>query len=102
MQRVILSLVLGALIGGLAVGFFSDSRPAETPADLVTREDPAEAPIASRDVALATPDRVPASNAPVADRLEAEDLISAALRRHADEGLRSGWKSVREDEIPQE
>jgi hypothetical protein len=52
--------------------------------------------------ALVEPERAVASPARTSLTAESEVLISAALRRYAQAGIRKGWKDVRSDEIPDE
>ncbi|HTF90645.1 MAG TPA: hypothetical protein VK843_19660 [Planctomycetota bacterium] len=99
MQRVLLSLVLGMLIGALGVSLFLDARPME-PAANPARSEERAAPIPVPAGAIAPPERTAENRAPISSEAEPEGLISAALRRYVEECLRQAWKSVREDEIP--
>src|SRR5882672_11228959 len=101
MRRVILSLVIGALLGGLIVRLLSEGPPPAT-ASLSGSSATEAAPPEAHHVVLAQPERIASNPAREASAPEPEVLITTALRTYAENGLRSGWKAVRKDEIPAE
>lgn len=101
MRHVIFSLVIGALLGALAVWFFMSGPQAGSAAN----PEPAATsvvPTEKHEVSLDQPERVVVSKAAETRAPESESPISSALRRYAEDGLRRGWKGARQDEMPAE
>ena len=102
MVRAIFCLLIGALIGGLIVSFFSAA-----PNTSLAPSDAAPASVAVIQTAPSA-ERVEAPAYPtheaqrMAERVLDTELITTALRAYAEAGMRKGWIDSRHDEMPAE